>query len=74
MTIKVWLKASFNLLGSSVIITISAASIVASLSIHPMATAIWVFACATIWEAIFADVGVALLAVLNSMRISKMKG
>jgi Cd2+/Zn2+-exporting ATPase len=28
---------------------------------------------ATMWEAIFADVGVALLAVLNSMRILKQK-
>lgn len=28
---------------------------------------------ATMWEAVFADVGVALLAVLNAMRIQKMK-
>ena len=26
---------------------------------------------ATLWEAVFADVGVALLAVLNAMRIIK---
>ena len=28
---------------------------------------------ATLWEAVFADVGVALLAILNAMRIQKMK-
>lgn len=28
---------------------------------------------ATMWEAVFADVGVALLAVLNAMRIQKMR-
>lgn len=28
---------------------------------------------ATMWEAVFADVGVALLAVLNAVRIQKMK-
>jgi Cd2+/Zn2+-exporting ATPase len=28
---------------------------------------------ATMWEAVFADVGVALLAILNSVRIQKMK-
>jgi Zn2+/Cd2+-exporting ATPase len=28
---------------------------------------------ATLWEAVFADVGVALLAILNAIRIQKMK-
>lgn len=28
---------------------------------------------ATLWEAVFADVGVALLAILNAMRIQRMK-
>ena len=28
---------------------------------------------ATLWEAVFADVGVALLAVLNSMRAMRIK-
>lgn len=28
---------------------------------------------ATMWEAIFADVGVALLAIFNTMRIQKWK-
>lgn len=31
------------------------------------------FGFATLWAAVFADVGVALIAVLNSMRILKMK-
>lgn len=29
--------------------------------------------CATMWEAVFADVGVALLAILNAVRIQRMK-
>lgn len=29
--------------------------------------------CATMWEAVFADVGVALLAILNAIRIQRMK-
>jgi len=28
---------------------------------------------ATLWEAVFADVGVALLAILNAVRIQKVK-
>jgi Cd2+/Zn2+-exporting ATPase len=28
---------------------------------------------ATMWEAVFADVGVSLLAILNAVRIQKMK-
>ncbi|RZK51151.1 MAG: heavy metal translocating P-type ATPase, partial [Pedobacter sp.] len=28
---------------------------------------------ATMWEAVFADVGVAFLAILNAIRIQKMK-
>jgi len=28
---------------------------------------------ATMWEAVFADVGVALLAVLNAMRVMRIK-
>lgn len=27
---------------------------------------------ATLWEAVFADVGVALLAIMNAVRIQKM--
>ena len=28
---------------------------------------------ATMWEAVFADVGVALLAILNAVRVQKMQ-
>jgi Cd2+/Zn2+-exporting ATPase len=28
---------------------------------------------ATMWEAVFADVGVALLAILNAVRIQRMR-
>ncbi|TXK76996.1 hypothetical protein [Mesonia sp. K4-1] len=28
---------------------------------------------ATMWEAVFADVGVALLAILNAVRLQKMR-
>ena len=28
---------------------------------------------ATMWEAVFADVGVALIAILNAVRIQRMK-
>jgi Cd2+/Zn2+-exporting ATPase len=28
---------------------------------------------ATMWEAVFADVGVSLIAILNAIRIQKMK-
>ena len=28
---------------------------------------------ATMWEAVFADVGVALLAILNAVRLQKIK-
>ena len=28
---------------------------------------------ATMWEAVFADVGVALLAILNAVRLQKMQ-
>jgi len=28
---------------------------------------------ATMWEAVFADVGVSVLAILNAMRVLKMK-
>jgi Cd2+/Zn2+-exporting ATPase len=28
---------------------------------------------ATMWEAVFADVGVAMLAILNAVRIQRMK-
>jgi len=31
-----------------------------------------VFGVATMWEAVFADVGVALLAVLNAVRVQRI--
>ena len=31
------------------------------------------FGISTMWEAVFADVGVALLAILNAMRVMKVK-
>jgi Cd2+/Zn2+-exporting ATPase len=31
------------------------------------------FGMATLWEAVIADVGVALLAILNAVRIQRMK-
>jgi len=31
------------------------------------------FGVASLWEAVFADVGVALLAIFNAMRIQNMK-
>ncbi|MFO7845518.1 MAG: hypothetical protein R6V27_03080, partial [Balneolaceae bacterium] len=31
------------------------------------------FGLATLWEAVFADVGVALLAILNAVRIQRME-
>jgi len=35
--------------------------------------ALGAFGVATMWEAVFADVGVSLLAVLNAMRIMKAR-
>jgi Cd2+/Zn2+-exporting ATPase len=38
-----------------------------------MVMALGVLGMATMWEAVFADVGVALLAILNAVRLQKMK-
>lgn len=35
--------------------------------------ALGVFGIASMWEAVFADVGVMLIAVLNSMRLLRLK-
>lgn len=48
-------------------------NIVFSLGIKALVLALGAFGIATIWEAVFADVGVALIAVLNSMRAMKTK-
>jgi len=34
--------------------------------------ALWAGGIATMWEAVFADVGVTLLAILNAVRIQRM--
>jgi cation transport ATPase len=36
--------------------------------------ALGAFGIASMWEAVFADVGVCLLAILNCMRILRVKG
>ena len=46
-------------------------NIVMALGIKFLVLGLGVMGMATMWEAVFADVGVALLAVLNSMRIFK---
>ena len=48
-------------------------NIVMALGIKFLVLGLGIFGLATMWEAVFADVGVALLAVLNSMRIFKFK-
>jgi len=48
-------------------------NIVFALGIKAVFLALGAFGIATMWEAVFADVGVCLLAVLNSMRILKSK-
>lgn len=48
-------------------------NIVFALSVKAIVLALGAFGMATMWEAVFADVGVSVLAILNSMRILKMK-
>ncbi|WIV11591.1 heavy metal translocating P-type ATPase [Proteiniborus sp. MB09-C3] len=48
-------------------------NIVLALGVKAIVLALGAFGVATMWEAVFADVGVALLAVLNSMRVMKVK-
>ena len=43
-----------------------------ALGIKVLVLTLGAFGMATLWEAVFADVGVALLAVLNAIRIQKM--
>ena len=63
------LKDAFNIAGLTRKIVLQ--NIVLALGIKLAVMALGVGGHATMWEAIFADVGVALLAVLNSMRILK---
>jgi Cd2+/Zn2+-exporting ATPase len=53
--------------------TIVLQNITLAFGIKFLVMALGVGGMATMWEAIFADVGVALLAILNSMRILKIK-
>ena len=46
-------------------------NIVMSLGIKLLFLILGIFGIATMWEAIFSDVGVMMLAVLNSMRVLK---
>jgi len=48
-------------------------NIVFVLGVKIVFLALGAFGIATMWEAVFADVGVSLLAVLNSMRIMRAR-
>ena len=48
-------------------------NIVFSLGIKVLIMLLGVFGLSTLWMAVFADVGVTLLAVLNSLRVNKIK-
>lgn len=48
-------------------------NIIFSLGVKAIFLILGAFGIATMWEAVFADVGVALIAVLNSMRVMKVK-
>ncbi len=48
-------------------------SIILALSVKVAVMALGAGGIATLWEAVFADVGVALLAILNAIRIQKIK-
>jgi Cd2+/Zn2+-exporting ATPase len=48
-------------------------NIILAFSVKAIVLALGAGGLATMWEAVFADVGVALLAILNSVRIQKMK-
>ena len=46
-------------------------NIVLALGVKALVLAMGALGMATLWEAVFADVGVALLAILNAMRLQK---
>jgi Cd2+/Zn2+-exporting ATPase len=48
-------------------------NIIFALGVKAIVLAAGAFGAAAMWEAVFADVGVALLAVLNATRVVKMK-
>jgi len=53
---------------------IATQNIVFVLAVKGAFLALGAFGAATMWEAVFADVGVAVLAVFNSMRAMNTKG
>ena len=48
-------------------------NIVFALCVKAIVLLLGIFGLSTMWEAVFADVGVALIAVLNSTRVLNMK-
>ncbi|GHU57020.1 hypothetical protein FACS189411_09330 [Bacteroidia bacterium] len=50
-----------------------AQNIILALSVKLLIMGLGVAGIATMWGAVFADVGVALLAILNAVRILEMK-
>ena len=54
-------------------ITIVKQNIVFALGVKLLVLLLGALGMATMWEAVFADVGVSVLAILNSMRVLKMK-
>ena len=48
-------------------------NIIISLSVKILIMTLGAFGIATMWEAVFADVGVALIAILNAMRLLNNK-
>ena len=48
-------------------------NIIFALSVKAIVLLLGILGLSTMWEAVFADVGVALIAVLNSTRVLNMK-
>ena len=48
-------------------------NIIFALGVKGMVLLLGAFGIATMWEAVFSDVGVTLLAVLNAMRVLRVK-
>lgn len=48
-------------------------NIIFALTVKVLVLALGVLGLATMWEAVFADVGVSVIAILNAMRVLKMK-
>jgi len=48
-------------------------NIILAMSVKVIVLVLGAFSVATLWEAVFADVGVALLAILNAVRIQRIK-